>query len=216
MDNRSCYRCGMVGHISSQCSTPGGDYRGNRGGSRGSRGGYPMSVTGTQLVQGIFQAQVKSRASRVAGGFGAVLPFVSSAYLILQGLAATIVEVAIWPVIAVSLTMADVLVVVVAAVEVVEAAEAEAVVAALVVVAAVAVATLAERMVIYPEIVPQNIDLMTAVVYSATRTFILFLFLTRCNKPGHIARDCPESGQGRQCFKCKSYGHIAVDCTVEG
>merc|ERR1712071_684550 len=34
-----------------------------------------------------------------------------------------------------------------------------------------------------------------------------------CNKPGHIARECPESG-AKTCYNCGKNGHISRDCDV--
>jgi len=36
-----------------------------------------------------------------------------------------------------------------------------------------------------------------------------------CNKPGHIARDCPDSGN-KTCYNCGKAGHISRDCDVGG
>jgi cellular nucleic acid-binding protein len=33
----------------------------------------------------------------------------------------------------------------------------------------------------------------------------------RCNKNGHIARDCKENSE--RCYRCNQSGHIAKDCT---
>ena len=34
-----------------------------------------------------------------------------------------------------------------------------------------------------------------------------------CNKPGHIARDCPESG-AKTCYNCGKTGHISRECDI--
>merc|ERR1712071_321457 len=34
-----------------------------------------------------------------------------------------------------------------------------------------------------------------------------------CNKPGHIARECPESG-AKTCYNCGKNGHISRECDV--
>merc|ERR1712127_233982 len=36
-----------------------------------------------------------------------------------------------------------------------------------------------------------------------------------CNKPGHIARECPESG-AKTCYNCGKNGHISRDCPDGG
>ncbi len=35
----------------------------------------------------------------------------------------------------------------------------------------------------------------------------------RCNRNGHIARDCRESAD--RCYKCNNSGHLAKDCSNE-
>lgn len=34
-----------------------------------------------------------------------------------------------------------------------------------------------------------------------------------CNKPGHIARECPESGS-KTCYNCGKNGHISRECDI--
>lgn len=47
--------------------------------------------------------------------------------------------------------------------------------------------------------------------------FMFFLFISclascyNCNKSGHIARDCPESGS-KSCYNCGKSGHISREC----
>lgn len=49
------------------------------------------------------------------------------------------------------------------------------------------------------------------ILFSSLSSFNILASCYNCNKPGHIARDCPESG-AKTCYNCGKNGHISREC----
>jgi hypothetical protein len=55
------------------------------------------------------------------------------------------------------------------------------------------------------------IQLNFEIRYTIRKIYVFLTFFQRCNKTGHLARNCGQMNQAK-CYSCGDFGHIASKC----